>query len=77
MSGTIRPWRPSHTAIKQFRVEAEKISMLSLGRGILTNKRAVSAEKINRCLRKTPPEAKEFDCSTWPFFRFCYKNNAF
>jgi len=40
-------------------------------------KEQLIAEKMNGGLRKKPPAAKEFDLSTWPFFRFCYKNNAF
>jgi len=59
---------------RQFRVEAEKILFLSPGRGVLTNKEQSSAEKMNGALRKKPPKAKEFDSSTWPFFRFYYKN---
>jgi len=51
--------------------------LLSPGRGSLTNKKAINAEKMNEGLRKKPLAAKEFDSSTWPFFRFCYKNNAF
>jgi len=63
--------------VTAYRVEAEKISLLSPGRGILTKKEQLSAEKMNGDLRKKPRAAKEFDSSsTWPFFRFCYKNNA-
>jgi len=55
-----------------YRVKAEKIPSLSLGRGNLT-------KLIKKQLRvsEKPLAAEGFDFSSWPFFRFCYKNNAF